>query len=48
MIIEKYKNKKIFICHVYGMNNEYCILAKSDEEAKKMLVNYLNKTLWTF
>lgn len=35
MISEKYKNKKIFICHVYGMNNEYSILAKNDEEAKK-------------
>ena len=32
---DKYKNKKIFICHVYGMNNEYSILAKNDEEAKK-------------
>ena len=39
---EKYKDKKIFICHVYGMNNEYSILAKNDEEAKKILVNYLN------
>ena len=32
---EKYKDKKIFICHVYGMNSEYSILAKNDEEAKK-------------
>ena len=35
MISEKYKNKKIFICHVYGINNEYSILAKNDEKAKK-------------
>lgn len=39
---EKYKNKKIFICHVYGMDNEYSILAKNDEEAKKILVDHLN------
>ena len=45
---EKYKNKKIFICHVYGMNNEYSILAKNDEEAKKILVDYLNKTYGPF
>lgn len=43
----KYKNKKIFICRVIGMNNEYSILAKNDEEAKKILVDYLNN-LWTF
>ena len=48
MISEKYKNKKIFICHVYGMNNEYSILAKNDEKAKKMLVNYFNKTYGPF
>ena len=45
---EKYKNKKIFICHVYRMNNEYSILAKNDEEAKKILVKYLNKTYGPF
>lgn len=39
---KKCKDKKIFICHVYGMDNEYSILAKDDEEAKKILVNYLN------
>ena len=33
----KYKDKKIFICHVYGMDNEYSILAKDNEEAKKIL-----------
>ena len=45
---EKYKNKKIFICHVIGMRNEYSILAKNDEEAKKILVIYLNKTYGPF
>ena len=39
---EKCKDKKIFICHVYGMDNEYSILAKDDEECKKIMVNYLN------
>ena len=45
---DEYKNKKIFICHVIigiGMYNEYSILAKDDEEAKKILVNYLNKNI---
>ena len=41
---EKCKDKKIFICHVYGMNNEYSILAKDNEECKKIMVNYLNST----
>ena len=41
---EKSKDKKIFICHVYGMNNEYSILAKDNEECKKIMVNYLNST----
>ena len=41
---EKCKDKKIFICHVYGMNNEYSILAKDNEECKKIMVNYLNNT----
>ena len=45
---EIYKDKKIFICHVYGMNNEYSILAKDDEEAKKILVDFLNKTYGSF
>lgn len=45
---EKYKNKKIFICHVYGMDNEYSILAKNDEEAKKILVDHLNKIYGPF
>lgn len=45
---EKYKNKKIFICHVCGMDNEYSILAKDDEEVKKLLVDYLNKTYGPF
>ena len=45
---EKYKNKKIFICHVIGMSNEYSILAKDTEEAKKILVKYLNKTYGPF
>ena len=45
---DKYKNKKIFICHVCGMDNEYSILAKDDEEAKKILVDYLNKTYGPF
>lgn len=45
---EKYKDKKIFICHVYGTNNEYSILAKDDEEAKKILVDFLNKTYGPF
>ena len=44
----KYKNKKIFICRVIGINNEYSILAKNDEEAKKILVGYLNKTYGPF
>ena len=44
----KYKNKKIFICHVYGVDNEYSILAKDDEEAKKILVDFLNKTYKPF
>ena len=34
---KKYNDKKIFICHVIGMNNEYSILAKNDKEAKKIL-----------
>ena len=41
---KKYRDKKIFICHVYRMNNEYSILAKDAEEAKKILVDFLNKT----
>ena len=41
---EKYRDKKIFICHVYRINNEYSILAKDAEEAKKILVDFLNKT----
>ena len=45
---DEYKNKKIFICHVYGMDNEYSILAKDDEEAKKILVDFLNKTYGPF
>ena len=46
---EKYKDKKIFICHVCDMDNEeYSILAKDDEEAKKILVNYLNETYGPF
>ena len=45
---EKYKNKKIFICRVIGMSNEYSVLAKDTEEAKKILVNYLNKTYGPF
>jgi len=45
---EKYKNKKIFICHVGGMDNEYSILAKDNEEAKKILVNYLNTSYGPF
>ena len=45
---KKYKDKKIFICHVYGMDNEYSILAKDNEEAKKILVDYLNKTYRPF
>lgn len=44
----KYKNKKIFICRVIGINNEYSVLAKDDEEAKKILVDYLNKTYGPF
>ena len=28
---EKYKDKKIFICHTYRMDDEYSILAKDDE-----------------
>ena len=45
---EKYKDKKIFICHVYGMDNEYSILAKDDDECKKIMVNYLNNTYRPF
>ena len=45
---EKCKDKKIFICHVIGMNNEYSILAKNDEEAKKILVDYIIKTYGPF
>ena len=43
---EKYKDKKIFICHdIYRKDNEeYSILAKDAEEAKKILVDFLNKT----
>ena len=44
----KYKDKKIFICHVYGINNEYSVLAKDYEEAKKILVDFLNKTYEPF
>lgn len=34
--------------YIYGMDNEYSILAKNDEEAKKILVDYLNKTYGSF
>lgn len=45
---EKHKNKKIFICHVYGMDNEYSVLAKNDVEAKKIVVKHLNETYGPF
>ena len=45
---KKCKDKKIFICHVYGMDNEYSILAKDNEECKKIMVNYLNSTYRPF
>lgn len=45
---EKHKNKKIFICHVYGMDNEYSVLAKNDIEAKKIVVKHLNETYGPF
>lgn len=43
----KYKNKKIFICRVGGMDNEYFILAKDNKEAKKILVEHLRKRFGT-
>lgn len=45
---KKCKDKKIFICHVCGMDNEYSILAKDEEKAKKILVDYLNKIYGPF
>lgn len=44
----KYNDKKIFICQVRGINNEYSVLAKDSEEAKKIMVKYVNETYGPF
>ena len=38
------ETKKIFICSVKGMNTNYSVLANSSNEAKKMVVEFVNKT----
>ena len=36
--------KKLFICSVKGMNTNYSVLANDSNEAKKMVVESVNKT----
>ena len=38
------ENKKLFICSVKGMNINYSVLANDSNEAKKMVVESVNKT----
>ena len=38
------ETKKIFICSVKGMDTNYSVLANSSNEAKKMVVEFVNKT----
>ena len=39
----KYENKKLFICSVGGMHTYYAVLANNSDEAKKMMVKFINK-----
>ena len=45
---EKYKNKKLFICSVKGLDTDYSVLANDSDEAKKMMVKFVNKTYGPF
>ena len=36
--------KKLFICSMKGMNKTYSVLANNSNEAKKMVVESVNKT----
>lgn len=38
------ETKKLFICSVKGMNKTYSVLANDSNEAKKMVVESVNKT----
>ena len=38
------ENKKLFICSVKGMDKNYSVLANDSNEAKKMMVEFVNKT----
>ena len=38
------ENKKLFICSVKGMTKNYSVLANNSNEAKKMMVESVNKT----
>lgn len=38
------ETKKLFICSVKGMNKTYSVLANDSNEAKKMVVELVNKT----
>ena len=38
------ENKKLFICSVKGMTTNYSVLANDSNEAKKMMVEFVNKT----
>ena len=38
------ETKKLFICSVKGMNTNYSVLANDSNEAKKMVVEFVNKT----
>ena len=38
------ENKKLFICSVKGMTKNYSVLANNSNEAKKMMVEFVNKT----
>ena len=38
------ETKKLFICSVKGMTTNYSVLANNSNEAKKMVVELVNKT----
>ena len=45
---DKYKNKKLFICSVGGIDTDYSVLANDSDEAKKMMVKFINKIYGPF
>ena len=36
-------DKKLFICHVFGSDIDYAVLADTTEEAKKIVTDFVNK-----